>query len=211
MRLTLIRHAESNHTQQGFIAGLKGCTGLTSHGFTQVKRLSDRLLATGELSDCRVILTSPVLRAVQTTQEIAKVLPTAQIEPVASLVEQLPGDSDGLSQAEFRQKYGNFDPFAHPDQPFPPNGETWSQFLDRVRSFLTNLTVRFENQHVVAVTHAGFIVVSYLILFDILQPTPGAFRAFIDPAHTGITQWHKTNTTWVLDKYNDVLHLNFQF
>src|SRR5438045_773143 len=97
VRLVLIRHADSEHSARQVIAGMNGCTGLTERGVAQVHALADRLRATGELGDCSALLCSPVLRARQTAQVLAGVLPVGVIEEDCDLCEVHPGDADGLS------------------------------------------------------------------------------------------------------------------
>ena len=63
MRLLLIRHADSIHSREGRIADVGGCRGLTETGVAQSQALQQRFAASGELSDCRVLLSSPVRRA----------------------------------------------------------------------------------------------------------------------------------------------------
>jgi broad specificity phosphatase PhoE len=204
MRLILVRHAESKHTQQGFIAGIAGCTGLTEHGFEQAQLLANRLHMTRELNDCRTILCSPILRARQTAQVLAEVMPVKLVEQDDDLCELRPGDADGLSGQEYEEKYGAFDWLGSPTRLFAPNGESWLGFLDRVRATLERLANQYESQSVMAVTHAGFIVASILVLFDIPRPGTGAY---LDPGHTSLTEWRKSNGTWRLVKYNDTNHL----
>jgi len=205
MHLILIRHAESKHSQQDKIAGLSGCTGLTPLGFEQAQLLAKRLRASGELNDCQTLLCSPVLRAKQTAQVLAEVMPANRLKQDEALCELHPGAANDLTWQEYREKFGAFDLLASPNRPFAPQGESWLEFMQRVRDTLERLASQYEQQSVVAVTHAGFIVASLLVLFDIPRPGTGAH---IDPLHTSLTEWYKSNGTWQLAKYNDAWHLN---
>src|SRR5260370_21350680 len=71
MRLILIRHAESKHSQNRLIAAGASCPGLTDHGFQQARQLAEHLEATGELQRFDLLLSSPVLRAYQTAHILA--------------------------------------------------------------------------------------------------------------------------------------------
>jgi broad specificity phosphatase PhoE len=204
MRLVLIRHGESEHTFRGIIADVSGCTGLTEQGTNQVQSLADRLRATGELNDCRALLSSPVPRARQTAAILASALPIAPIEEDDNLCEVRPADADGLSWEAYRARYGTFDLPTCPSRPFAPGGESWSAFLHRVRATHQRLAERFAGQTVVAVTHAGFIVASLLVMFDIPRPGTGAR---LEPDHTSLTEWHVTGTGWTLVRFNDTGHL----
>jgi hypothetical protein len=53
------------------------------------------------------------------------------------------------------------------------------------------LADRFAGQTVVAVTHAGFVVASLLVLFDIPRPGTGAS---LEPSYTSLTEWRLSGT-----------------
>lgn len=204
MRLTLIRHAESLHSQQGLIADIKGCRGLTVNGFTQAEKLHDRFATTGELNTCTILLTSPVLRARQTAEVLQRLTPALALVEDDRLCEVRPGIADGLAWAEYDQQYGQFDLVAEPDRRFAPAGESWAEFLGRTAALLDTLAATYRDQHVVAVTHAGLIVATLLTSFAI--PRPGTGARF-EPAYTGITEWVCTAQGRSLERYNDTFHL----
>jgi broad specificity phosphatase PhoE len=203
-RLLLIRHGASVHTTQGIIAARSSCPGLTDEGLRQVRVLAQRLRTMADVSDCRTILTSPVLRAKQTADALAHVL---DIHPVISdddLTEIHPGEAEGLSWNTYRARYGEFDLVTDPSRPFAPGGENWLQFMTRIQSALQRLAETYEGQTVLVATHAGFIVASVLALFDIPRPGKGAR---LEPIHTSLTEWQVTNRVWILARYNDACHL----
>ncbi|HLH74211.1 MAG TPA: histidine phosphatase family protein [Chloroflexota bacterium] len=204
MRLVLVRHGESDHARRGLIAGVSGCTGLTERGIAQAQQLANRLANTGELNACVALLSSPVLRARQTAEILATVLPAKKIETDCDLCELHPGEADGLSWEEYRSRYGSFALQAYPDRPFAPGGESWSDFVGRVPATLDRLAERFAGQTVVAVSHAGFIVVS---LLERLRIPPSGERARLDPVHTSLTEWWVSDKIWCLERYNDTYHL----
>ena len=78
------------------------------------------------------------------------------------------------------------------------------EFAQRVRATLERLARRFAGQTVVAVTHAGFIVASVLVLFDIPRPGTGAH---LDPGYTSLTEWRVEEARWQLVRFNDLSHL----
>lgn len=200
MRLVLIRHGQSEHGVRGAIAMPLGCSGLTERGFQRTQALADRLHVTGELNDCRALLCSPVLRARQTAEILAGALPVGVVEEDDGLCEVHPGEADGLSWEDYHAGYGGFDLVTSPTRAFSPGGESWSEFLLRVRGTLERLAERFTGQTVVAVTHAGFIVASFLVLFDIPRPGTGAR---LDPAHLSQTEWSVSEAAWRLVRFND--------
>lgn len=204
MRLILIRHGQSYHSPDGTIAELSGCRGLTDYGLAQVHSLADRFRTTCEVRDSHVLMSSPVLRAWQTAAVLAEMLALGPVVQERDLCEVHPGLADGLTWDAYRTTYGVFDLLASPLRPFAPEGESWVQFLDRVRATLERLATQFAAQTVVAVTHAGFIVASILVLFDVPRPGTGAR---LDPEYTSITEWGNADGTWRLIRFNDVGHV----
>ncbi|MBE0697829.1 MAG: histidine phosphatase family protein [Anaerolineaceae bacterium] len=95
MRLVPIRHAEPQQNFNRIISGPIGCRGLTERGFHQAQILANRLRNTREVKDCSVLLSSPLLRAKQTVQLIARALPGCILQEDPHLCELLPGESDG--------------------------------------------------------------------------------------------------------------------
>ncbi|HEY0733277.1 MAG TPA: histidine phosphatase family protein [Herpetosiphonaceae bacterium] len=205
MRLVLIRHAHSQHSQHGLIADLRGCTGLTDVGVQQAHVLANRLHISAEWQECAVVLASPVRRACQTAGILAHSLSRQPLREDADLRELLPGAADGMSWADYQARYGLFDPVAEPDRPFAPGGETWNGFLTRVQTTLHRLAAQYHGQTIVVVSHAGFIVASLLVLFAI--PRPGTDARF-EPRHTSITVWERAADSWCLERYNDTWHLD---
>ena len=136
MRLILIRHGESDHALRNVIAGPGSCLGLSERGFKQAERLAHRLATTGEVSDCQAMLCSPVLRAWQTAEVLARALPVGPIEQDCDLCELHPGAADGLSWETYRATYGAFNLLTSPTRPFAPGAESWVEFVDRVRATL---------------------------------------------------------------------------
>ena len=204
MRLLLIRHGASHHSDRGLIAMPRGCTGLTDTGVAQANALARRLATTGELTDCAALLASPVRRARETADLLLPALAVGGVAIASGLMEPLPGAADGLTLADARAAYGDGDPVAVPDRPIAPGGESWAQFLTRVRATLAALAARHDGETVVAVTHAGFIVATLLVAFAIPRPGTGAWLA---PAHTGLTEWRVADGRWELARYNDTTHL----
>lgn len=204
LRLILIRHAESEHALRGIIAGVSSCTGLTARGIEQAHALADRLSMSGELGDVNALLSSPVLRARQTAEVLASVLPGVSIEEDCNLCELHWGEADGLSWHAYEKTYGAFDLVTSLNRLFSPGGDSWQDFLSRVGTALDRLAVRFEGQTVVAVSHSAFIMASILVIFAIPRPGTGAR---LDPAYTSLTEWHVSGARWQLVCYNNAGHL----
>src|SRR5258706_3209794 len=97
MRLILIRHGASAHALRGIIAGGSSCSGLTDGGFRQAHLLARRLRAMPEASDAYTLLSSPVLRAYQTADVLARIVEILPITQDNDLTEVHPGEAEGLS------------------------------------------------------------------------------------------------------------------
>jgi broad specificity phosphatase PhoE len=204
MRLILVRHGDSLHGQSGIIAGVAHCPGLTKRGWRQAQLLAARLRTTGEIPGGSALLSSPVLRAQQTASVLVDTLGVTAAAPDPDLCEVRVGAAEGLTWDAYRAMYGSFDLVAEPQRPFAPGGECWNDFLARVQQTLDRLAARFDQQTVVAATHAGFIVATVLVAFAIPRPGTGAW---LDPTHTSITEWQAAAGAWRLVRYNDTAHL----
>lgn len=96
-----------------------------------------------------------------------------------------PGDADGLTWDEYAARYGAFNMLQEPERPFAPGGESWSVFIHRTRTTVDLLATQFENQTVLAITRAGFLVACIHMLFDIPRPGTGAR---LEPGFTSVTE-----------------------
>lgn len=128
MKLVLIRHAASEHALNTTIAGMIGCTGLSTHGVEQARALSERLTRTAELEECTVLLSSPVRRAWHTAEHVLTSVAAPTITECHGLCELHPGQADGMQWQDYRATYGEFDMLAFPHRPFAPLGESWYMF-----------------------------------------------------------------------------------
>ena len=204
MRLILIRHGASLHQVQGIIAGGSSCPGLTDEGFKQARLLAKRLNTLPEIANCHTLLSSPVLRAYQTAEVLENRLGINPIITDGDLTEIHTGAAEGLTSEVYRSQYGEFDLPADPSRPFAPGGENWLQFIGRIQTTLNRLADTYNGQTVLAVTHAGFIVASMMVLFDMAQMGK---RAWLNPRNTSLTQWQYAAGVWTLETYNDTAHL----
>jgi broad specificity phosphatase PhoE len=206
MRLILVRHGESQHWLTSTIAGERGCAGLTDRGREQARLLRDRLAV--DLGPVDAVYSSTLPRARETAGVLGPAILGAGTEVVADceLCEMHVGAGDGLSKAENAERYGSFNPVAEPDRPLAPGGDSWLSFRTRVRTALATLADRHPHQTVVAVTHAGFIVLSLLETFAIPRPGTGAR---VDPDFTSLTEWEflEDERAFRLVRFNDTAHL----
>jgi broad specificity phosphatase PhoE len=207
--LYLIRHGESVANVEPIIGGLRGDSGLTDRGREQARLLEQRLRAEHLRADQLYASTLP--RALETAEYVARAL-RLPVQPADDLHELRPGEADGMTLDEWRNRY------AGPDEPpadrdpfhaFSPGGESWATFLVRAGAALTALVDRHPGQTVVAVCHGGVLEASFHLAFG-LGPT--ATRVSFAPLNTSITRWrHRRGPggrrDWTVVTFNDAGHL----
>lgn len=204
-RLVLVRHGEAQAYLDNVVAGEKGCKGLSDLGRRQAEALRSRLERSGELAGTTALYASVLPRAVETASIIAPVLGGHDIVEDCDLCELHPGEADGLTWDQFRERF----PFPEPWDPsheMSPGGESWHSFVERVRSALHAIVARHPDDEVVIGCHGGVIIASMYTGFDLQQkPEGGQFK--VGPENTGLTEWLITDGTWNLIRYNDHAHL----
>ena len=193
------------------MGGHEGCKGLSDLGRRQAEALRDRLAATRELQ-ADALFASVLPRAVETAEIIAPALGGLPVEQDCELCEQHPGEGDGLTWAEFEERYRpdgwRFDPYA----PFAPGAESVAEFQARVGRTLTRLAREHEGRTVVVACHGGVIDGS-LVAFLGLAHHGGTVQ--LRTRNTSLTEWvllgdeqvHDRPTRWRLARYNDAAHL----
>lgn len=205
MRLILVRHGDAYAGFQGVIGGPRGCRGLTPLGRLQAEALRDHLSNTGRVHP-DALLASVLPRAIETAEIIAPGLGLRSVRQECGLCEVHTGEADGLAWTEYTARYGSFDMEVEPERIFAPGGESWITFHERVQEIVTRIADEFADQTVVAVCHAGVIMASLRVLFQIPHPVTGArFR----PVNTGLTEWEfdPAYDRWVLHSFNEHVHL----
>ena len=104
-RLVLVRHGESVAQEQGFLSGHDTCTGLSDAGRAQVARCGTGCVATGELGTVDAVYTSILpgrSRPPRSSRpRSAGVAPQQECE----WCEIHAGEAEGLTWAEFRERY----------------------------------------------------------------------------------------------------------
>jgi probable phosphoglycerate mutase len=205
MRLVLVRHGDAYAGFDGLISGPRGCRGLTELGRRQAEALREYLAETGRVR-ADVLLVSVLPRAIETAQIIAPGLGLKAIRQKCELCEIHTGEADGLDWNEYAARYGWFDMEVETERVFAPGGESWRTFHQRVQRTCEEIAAEFADQTVVAVCHAGVIMASIRVLFDIPHPGSGAT---IRPTNTGVTEWEHDPAwdRWTLNLYNGQSHL----
>lgn len=206
-RVVLIRHGESQCTVDGVVGGARGCTGLSEEGVRQAERLRDRLLRTGELADTDVVMTSVLPRAIETAEVIAPGLgraATFEAKQDCDLCELHPGEADGLTWDEYRDRFGAVDMRSDPYAPMAPGGESLAEFVTRIGRTLHRIVDEHEGQKVVLVVHGGVIWGSARTFMNLPLRVPVALNA----SNTSLTEWSLSGDHTELVRFNDAAHLD---
>jgi 2,3-bisphosphoglycerate-dependent phosphoglycerate mutase len=204
-RIVLVRHGEAVCNVAGVVGGLIGCTGLSPRGVTEALALRDRLVGTGELAGVAAVYASVLPRALQTAAIVAPGLGGLVAVPDCDLCELHPGEADGLTWAQFIERYPapNWD--FDPDTVIAPGGESWTGFVGRVAAVLRRTAQRHGGQLVVIFCHGGVVEASIEALLPVAS---GRGRLKLRTAHTSLTEWEwGPPGGWTLLRYNDAGHL----
>ncbi|KKO83565.1 bifunctional RNase H/acid phosphatase [Corynebacterium otitidis] len=176
LRLVLVRHGQTRLSAEGCFSGL-GDPELTELGAAQAARAAADVAAIPEL-DAAAVLTSPLSRARQTAEPVARAL---GLEPVVEdrLIELDFGDFEALTAAEAEAR----DPEAfrawHDDLALPaPGGESLEELYRRVAALKDDLLERHEGKTLVVVSHMAPI--KSLILQALGLPVGAMSRIFLD-------------------------------
>lgn len=210
-RLVLVRHGESQVTVNRVVGGLATCSGLSDLGRQQAERLRERLAGARELvhdplAESELALyASSYPRAIQTAEIIAPSLGVSDVKIEPGFGEQDPGpDCDGMTFAEFVERYGRPDWETNPYGVSYPGGETVAAFDLRVGTTLSDVLDRHSGGTVVVACHAGVID---RVLRQLLRgPTSGVFELYT--RNTSLTEFVLASSgKWRMVRYNDAAHL----
>lgn len=187
----LVRHGETSATAKGRICG-QSDIGLNDEGFSQVELIG------GWFADLKIdsIFSSPLIRAVQTADTIAKAIKMPTYYKHSGLVEKKEGDWDGKTYWEVRdedpklwEKWSN-DPINFA----PPNGESVKDFVARIERAFNDIIKNYETgNNIVLTTHAG--VIKAMIMNSLEIPAEHFFRIEIPPASISRIDWSESFTT----------------
>ena len=203
-RLIFVRHGESNTTVARRIGGYRTCTGLSPLGRMQAERLRDRLAVSGEI-EADVLISSQFDRARETAEIVAPALGGRPIEIVDGFGEHDPGEEcDGLSFADFVERYGERDWENDPYTIGFPGGETLAGFHLRIGQSISETVHRYEGKTIVVFSHGG--VVDAALRQALKAPLNGAFDVWT--LNTSISEFQLVRPgRWKLHRYNDHAHL----
>ena len=154
--LLLVRHGESQFNAERRWAGWEHKSPLTRQGEAEAQALADRLASE---RDIEAIYSSPLLRAWQTAQFIAKALGLTPT-PFTGLREVNVGHVGGLTMDEFAAKYPeDYERWRdRSNTAFTwPGGENRYDFFRRAPQAVARIASMHPNHRVVVVCHGGVI------------------------------------------------------
>lgn len=198
-RLLLVRHGETAWNSLGRYQGHTDVP-LSDTGRAQAARLRDRLA--GQRID--LVFASDLSRAAETARLLVG-HSDLQIEYRSDLREIAYGQWEGRTHAEVlashpeHLKQWGDNPWAY----FPPDGESFSAFSERIRAFLDDVVLPRREANILVVAHGGPVRV---MLCHLLGMEPNPWRLWIEPASLSIVDLNPAST--VLGLLNETCHLS---
>jgi probable phosphoglycerate mutase len=197
--LVLVRHGSTQHSAERRFSG-RNQLELTEAGIGQAQALATR----AERWGARAIVSSPLLRAMQTAEVIAAELdlPVTVDEGFAEVDF---GEWEGLTFSEARRAH----PAAHdawlaaPDSA-PPGGESFAEVTRRVQRARDSVVRANPDGSVIVVTHVTPIKTLLRLALD--APPIAMFRIHLDTASVSIVDYYADGNASVR-LVNDVSHL----
>jgi probable phosphoglycerate mutase len=195
----LLRHGQTPLSVQKRYAG-RSDVPLTEVGVGQAAAAAKRLASAG----IGLIVTSPLLRAARTAQEVAEVT-GAPVLTDEGFRETDFGAWEGLTFAEVRQRWPAEMTawLADPAVP-PPGGESLAEVSARVTDTLHRVLAGREQQTILIVSHVTPI--KTLVAAALLAPPAALYRMHLDVAALCEIDWYADGPA-VLRSFNDTGHL----
>ena len=195
----LLRHGETPMSVQKRYAG-RSDVPLTDTGVLQAAAAAKRLASAG----IGVIVTSPLLRATQTAQEVAEVT-GAPVVTDQGFRETDFGAWDGLTFAEVRQRWpAEVTTWLADPAVAPPGGESLVEVGARVTEALHRVLAGHQQQTILIVSHVTPI--KTLVAAALLAPPAALYRMHLDVAALCEIDWYADGPA-VLRSFNDTGHL----
>jgi probable phosphoglycerate mutase len=196
----LLRHGQTPMSVQKRYAGRTDAP-LTEVGVQQAAAAAKRLAS----ADLGVIVTSPLLRTVQTAQAVAAVTGAAVVTDDGFRETDF-GAWEGLTFAEVRERWPAETTawLADPDVA-PPGGESFTDVSARVTEALDRVLAARTGQTVLIVSHVTPI--KMLVAAALLAPPAALYRMHLDVAALSEIDWYADGPA-VLRSFNDTSHLS---
>lgn len=142
MKITLVRHAQSEYNQKGLLQGRIDCS-LSSEGEKETMEVAKNF----DGSKYDVCFASPLKRTLQT----AKILvPNMEIICDDRLIERSLGDWEGTPKTDEKIYLLNLDST-------PPNGESDLEITKRLEDFIKYAKENYSDKHILVISHAGIV------------------------------------------------------
>ena len=196
----LLRHGQTAMSAQTRYAGRSDAP-LTDVGVQQAAAAAKRLASSG----IAVIMTSPLLRTVQTAQEVAAVTGAAVITDDGFRETDF-GAWEGLTFAEVRERWpAELAAWLADPQVAPPGGESFTDVSARVIAALQRVLAARVGQTVLIVSHVTPI--KMMVAAALLAPPAALYRMHLDVAALCEIDWYADGPA-VLRAFNDTGHLS---
>ena len=196
----LLRHGQTPMSVQKRYAG-RSDPPLTEAGVQQAAAAAKRLASAG----FGVIVTSPLLRTVQTAQAVAAVTGTAVVTDDGFRETDF-GAWEGLTFAEVRERWpAELSAWLADPDIAPPGGESFTDVSARVTAALDRLLAARAGQTVLIVSHVTPI--KTLVAAALLAPPAALYRMHLDVAALCEIDWYADGPA-VLRSFNDTSHLS---
>ena len=196
----LLRHGQTPMSVQKRYAG-RSDVPLTDLGVQQAAAAAKRLASAG----LDVIVTSPLLRAVQTAEEVAAAT-GATVVTDDGFREADFGAWEGLTFAEVQERWpAEMAAWLADPEVAPPGGESLAGVNERVTAALRRVLAARERQTVLVVSHVTPI--KTLVAAALLAPPAALYRMHLDVAALCQIDWYADGPA-VLRSFNDTSHLS---
>ena len=196
----LLRHGQTPMSVQKRYAGRTDAP-LTEVGVQQAAAAAKRLASAG----LGVIVTSPLLRTVQTAQAVAAVTGAAVVTDDGFRETDF-GAWEGLTFAEVRERWpAEITAWLADPDVAPPGGESFTDVSARVTEALDRVLAARAGQTVLIVSHVTPI--KMLVAAALLAPPAALYRMHLDVAALSEIDWYADGPA-VLRSFNDTSHLS---
>jgi ribonuclease H / adenosylcobalamin/alpha-ribazole phosphatase len=196
----LLRHGQTPMSVQKRYAG-RSDVPLTEAGVQQAAAAAKRLAS----ASLDVIVTSPLLRAVQTAQKVAAVTGATVITDDGFRETDF-GAWEGLTFAEVRERWpAEVTAWLADPEIAPPGGESFTDVSARVTASLHRVLAARTGQRVLIVSHVTPI--KTLVTAALLAPPAAMYRMHLDVAALSEVDWYPDGPA-VLRSFNDTAHLS---
>jgi probable phosphoglycerate mutase len=206
----LLRHGQTPLSVDRRFSGVGSDPALTDVGHAQAAAAAARISLLHEAAPFAAVVTSPLQRARQTADAVAK---ATGLEPsvVEALRETDFGDWEGHTLAEVKQHWPDeLDAWLADTTVCPPGGESVAQTGVRVRRALAEIAADHPEQTVLVVTHVTPIKILLGEALGLRGPgleQVALFRLHLDLASLSSIDWHADGVA-VVRSMNDTGHLS---